>query len=141
MEPGTFIDYRGLENDTLDVTFKTTSLEKYTEIILELKNVNEQQLIVQLFNASGNMVNEQIITEDTKLTFEYLLPVKYKVKIITDKNKNGLWDTGNYDLKQQPEKVLFFDEEIETKANWSHDIIWDLEKDSEKEPSEEPHIE
>jgi len=48
--------------------------------------------------------------------------------LIEDQNRNGKWDTGDYELKIQAEEVRFFKETIETKANWSHDFIWNLKE-------------
>lgn len=137
IEPNTFIDYRGLFNDTLDHIFTTTGLDKYTEILLDLKSINQRQIIFQLFNDSERKIDERIVTEDSQLRFEYLNPSKYQFKIIFDNNRNGIWDTGDYLLKKQAEEVRYYDELIETKANWSHDIIWDLEEKKEPEGEEE----
>ncbi len=128
IEPGAFVDYRALYNDTLEQVFKTTNISKYTEILLNVKGVDSNQVIIQLFNASEKIVATQIINSDTKLTFEHLIPGKYRVKLIEDTNQNGRWDTGNYKLLRQAEKVRYFKDEIETKPNWSHDIVWDLKE-------------
>ena len=61
-----------------------------------------------------------------KVKFEYLLPGKYKIKIIKDRNHNGKWDTGNYRLKLQPEEVVYFPKEIEIRANWDVEENWAL---------------
>ncbi len=128
IEPNAFVDYRGLYNDTLEQVFKTTKLEKYTEILLNIKGVDSNQVIIQLFSASEKMVAEQIVNSDTKLTFEHLTPGKYKIKLIEDSNRNGQWDTGNYQLLRQAEEVRYYKDIIETKPNWSHDIVWNLKE-------------
>lgn len=126
VEPGAFEDYRGLKNDTLEQTFKTSSAEKYTTLIIDIQGTNQQQVIVQLFNSSNKFIEQRVINKDQKVTFEHLNPSSFTLKLIEDKNKNGRWDTGNFELKTQPETVRFFKEKIVTKANWSHDIIWNL---------------
>jgi hypothetical protein len=35
-------------------------------------------------------------------------PGKYTIELIEDRNNNGTWDPGNFDLKRQPEKKLIF---------------------------------
>ena len=52
------------------------------------------------------------------MKFDLLLPKKYLVRIIFDENNNGIWDTGNFLKKFQPEMVQYFTEPIEVRANW-----------------------
>ena len=127
IEPKAFTDYRTFSNDTIEHVFKTTSTERYTEIILKVQGV-QQDLIVQLLDNKNNCLRESFLKTDSALTFKYLKPINYKLKIIEDTNSNKQWDTGNYNEKRQAEKVYFYTEPISTKANWSHDITWDLSK-------------
>jgi uncharacterized protein (DUF2141 family) len=126
VEPDAFLDYRNLSNDTLDFTFKTKSLETYTEILLNVSAVDSNQLIIELLDTKGAIVKSEIINSAQVLTFSYLKPGNYTCKAILDVNKNGVWDTGDFKLKRQAEKVSFYSETIATKANWSHDIQWVL---------------
>jgi hypothetical protein len=52
-------------------------------------------------------------------------PGDYEVRILEDANQNGIWDTGSYELKRQPEKVYTIPQKINIKANWDNerDII------------------
>jgi len=127
--PDAFVDYRHYGNDTLLQMFKTTKLAKYTEIQLKVSGIGEHQVIIQLINASDNILEERVLQSDSALVFSFLKPGNYKFKMIVDTNGNEKWDTGNYDLRIQPEKILFYPEAIPTKANWSHEIVWDLKKD------------
>ena len=52
------------------------------------------------------------------MKFDLLLPKKYLVRIIFDENNNGIWDTGNFLEKRQPEIIKFFDKILELRANW-----------------------
>ena len=130
IEPKAFVDYRNWANDTLEHTFKTTSLEMYTEINLILENIPDQ-VIVQLFDKDDHRIQENIISTDSTLIYTNLSPGDYKAKLIIDKNKNSKWDTGKYDLKIQPEEIINYPEKMPTKAGWIHEFIWDLGKDEE----------
>ena len=48
------------------------------------------------------------------------------IPILIDENKNGVWDTGNYKLKLQPEKVISLSTKLIVKINWDNviDINW-----------------
>ena len=57
--------------------------------------------------------------------FYYLKPQKYYMRLIVDRNDNGVWDTGDYDKDQQAEEVYYYPEEIECKAKWDLTESWD----------------
>ena len=78
----------------------------------------EFPVIAQLTDEKGDLKRE--IKTDDKNEFEFtnLKPGKYLFRIIFDTNSNGKWDTGNYLEKKQPEKVTYFPEVIELRANW-----------------------
>ena len=58
--------------------------------------------------------------------FEYIRPGKYTFRLIEDSNNNNIWDTGNYLQKVNPEPVYYFSNEIEVRANWDLNEIFDL---------------
>jgi uncharacterized protein (DUF2141 family) len=53
------------------------------------------------------------------ISFDYLKPETYRIRIIYDDNKNGKWDTGDFLNKKQPETVEYFREEQAVRSNWS----------------------
>ena len=46
------------------------------------------------------------------------LPGTYQLRAVIDGNKNNKWDTGNYFLKQLPEKIVIFATPIQIRAKW-----------------------
>jgi len=52
--------------------------------------------------------------------------------LIIDANENGKWDTGDYLKNKQPERVIYFDEKIEIRANWDHEFQWNLNMSNKK---------
>ena len=115
--PNAFSDIFGKENDTLTYKFSTKKLEDFGTINLSVSNV-KMPTIIELLSDKNEVVQRITITSDKKLTFNNLLPKKYKLRAIFDKNNNGLWDTGNYLLKIQPERVEYFSKILELRANW-----------------------
>jgi hypothetical protein len=59
--------------------------------------------------------------------FDYLTPNKYKLKAIYDRNRNKIWDTGNFAKKLQPEKVIFYLKALSVRSNWELEESWKLE--------------
>ena len=113
-------DILGNNNDSIVVSFKTRSYNDYGQLILDLTITEElaHQVIIQLLAENDMVINEKLISDDIPISYNYLLPGKYKIKVIFDRNNNGRWDTGNYIEKEQPEDVLFFNKLIEIRPNW-----------------------
>ncbi len=112
----------GNKLDTLSFSyFEATSLSR---LKLTLDSLEPgQQYILQLIN-NQNISVEKIVeaTLSSKiLFFNYLLPGKYEIRIIHDKNRNGRWDPADFKQKQQPESLKYF-ELTELRADWDIDI-------------------
>jgi uncharacterized protein (DUF2141 family) len=128
MRDSCFADLRGAMNDSLIVPFKTTQQKEYTTLTLKATGLNPTQLIFQLLDKEDKILQEKIVQKDSvyKGLFTNLLPGSYRVKIIYDDNANGKWDTGNYALRRQPEKVSFFPQNIDMKPGFDLDFDWDV---------------
>lgn len=126
--PNTFTDFFGLTNDSININFKTREEKYYGSVKLNLNfdPVNQGKYIVQLLDDEEIVVRESSISEPTIINYLYLQPRIYKLKIIADANNNGKWDTGNYLLKQQPEKVFYNTEPINIRSNWDLDLEWSI---------------
>jgi len=125
LEPGAFTDIYDLTNDTINMSFTTRLLEYYGKIILSLTNV-EDNMVVQLMSPEQKVLSEKSIDSDGILEFSFLPPANYKFKVIYDNNKNGIWDTGDYLKGLQPEKVDFYNQDINVRSNWDMEVIWRL---------------
>lgn len=122
----TFKDIYGQVSDSLGCKFKTQKDDYYSKITLKIGNVKEQ-MIVQLLTEKGDLVQQKIITKDQDIIFDFLHPGKYMFKAIYDRNKNKIWDTGNFAKKLQPEKVIFNRKIIPVRSNFDMEEEWKLE--------------
>ncbi len=75
-----------------------------------------------------NIIERKYVKDARELPFLNLIPAQYKMRVIYDTNENGVWDTGNYLLKNQPEKVIYFPREINVRANWDPKEIFILKE-------------
>lgn len=116
--PGAITDFFGNVNDTITYTSNTKELSDYGSIKLTLVNAKNFPYIVQLTNQSGEVIQERYTTKETIFDFTKLVPATYRIQLIEDKNKNGIYDTGNYLKKQQPEKVINYGVPVELSASW-----------------------
>ncbi|MEN8123996.1 MAG: Ig-like domain-containing protein [Bacteroidota bacterium] len=119
--PGAVVDFFDVQNDTINTSFTTKRPSSYSSIFLTLKNIEKYPIIVDLINERGEVVANYYAETSHKISFNNIAPSRYKIRIIYDENKNKKWDTGNYLKKIQPEKVYYFRNIIEAKANWEVD--------------------
>lgn len=118
--------YNGLTNDTVNVRFTTKTEKDYGNLLINYSIADPScQYIVFLQNNKGNTIQQHIISAKQSVTYAHLDPGSYKIKVIKDRNNNGRWDTGNYELKIQPEEIFFFDKPINIRG------YWDIEEDFE----------
>ncbi len=120
----------GITSRRLKIKFSARPEDYYGVVSLKLTSV-DIPVIVQLVN---NNLEEPVVAQKTvdkneTVVFDYLKPDKYKVKVIFDKNRNGIWDTGSYQDKIQPENVLYINEVVKVKSNWENEYSWDLKPD------------
>ncbi len=104
--------------DTINVNLRTKKKDNYGSINMAIHNPSKKAIIVQLLSLKEKIVAQHLVTNQKEVAFNLLNPAKYLIRVIYDDNQNGKWDTGSYLNKQQPEKVFYFEKEIEVKENW-----------------------
>lgn len=116
--PGAVTDFFGVQNDTLNYNFSTGSYADYGNLRFTLSGDVRFPVIVQLTGEKGELNRE--LTSNRPITFEFnnLKPGEYRVRVIFDDNQNGIWDTGNFLKKIQPEQVSHYPDVIDVRANW-----------------------
>jgi len=128
-------DNYGLFNKELNIKFTTTKKDDYGQTTVQIDSLSaDKQYIMELMNSAGGVVQREIITATTQKTFVYkqLLPGNHKLKIISDENRNGKWDTGNLLQKTQPETITWFPENIEVRAKWENEVQFYLKPNKGK---------
>ena len=117
--PGAITDFFNTTNDSISIALKTKSVADYGTLRLTLEgNHLKYPLIVQLTNEKGVLKRELYATEPQLYEFNTLEPDQYIARVIFDANKNKKWDTGNYLLQKNPEKISYYPFTIEVRANW-----------------------
>lgn len=108
--------------------FKTRDESDYGTLTFNLSNMGSDSIprFVELLDASGRLARRMNLPEGNSVTFDYILAGKYNVRVVEDRNGNGIWDPGNFDLGIQPDVSYYYPETIELKQNWSQEIDWDV---------------
>lgn len=116
----------GLYTNKVENQLKVKTLEDYGTLYLNIVGAGPHA-IVQLLNSSDGVVRQQPVTDKNTCDFYFLQPsTKYYIRLFNDDNNNGVWDTGNYEEKRQPEEVYYFPKVWEMKANFEFEETWDI---------------
>ena len=98
----------------------------YGTLSLTLANADRFPIIVQLVDSKFKVVAEDYLSvaqngeeEKKDVFFNEISPDKYYLRIIYDDNQNGKWDTGDFLNRQAPERIIYYPNLIEVRANWS----------------------
>ena len=124
--PGAMTDFYEQSNDTLNYTLTTKTTADYGNLMVNLQNVKRFPVIVELTNAKGDIIATEYSESNTKIEFNLLEPAVFALRLIYDDNKNKEWDSGNYLEKRQAEEVIYLSKEIDVRANWDVDQIFDV---------------
>lgn len=126
IDSAAFYDIYGATNDSIGRDFSIVSEDKFSTIFLNISNL-KSNAVVQMMNASLEVLETQEIKSDEELGFYYLKPNKYYFSLFYDTNNNGKWDPGSYEENRQAEEVRFFPKAIVTKAYYEMEENWDVE--------------
>ena len=117
MLPGALEDFFGNVNDTLNYSARTKLYSDYSNIRVTLRNMTFPA-IIQLMNEKGDVKYEQFAKVDRLLDFRNLTPGNYYLRVVFDANGNQKWDSGNYLEQLQAERISYYPEIIDARANW-----------------------
>ena len=119
-----FTDIYGLVTPKLKRGFKVHSLDDYGSLMFTIPNFTDKAVVVQLLNAQDAVVKTASLIDGTA-QFYYITAGTYYARLFVDDNDNGVWDTGEYAERRQPEAVYYYPDKIECKEKWDVNLNWD----------------
>ncbi|MEO0312345.1 MAG: hypothetical protein RIQ89_2002 [Bacteroidota bacterium] len=123
--PGMATDLYGNTHDTIRINFTVRPTESYGTLLLKPQALDSTaQYAIQLLNESGSIVQTATGIQQN-ITWNYVEPGIYHVKIIVDTDANGNYTTGSIIPYREAEKVFFYKEPIIIRANWDVEISLD----------------
>ncbi len=119
MLPGAITDFFEETNDTLNYFLSTNSLADYGNLRLNLQiDSSAYPLVIQLTDQQGSLRQEIYAVKPKVFEFNNIEPSEYFLRVIFDENGNKSWDSGNFLKNIQPEKVSYYPDTLEIRANW-----------------------
>ncbi len=123
-----FYSLRGHTNKAFSLKFKRAADTDFGAIIIKVCPPDAHQVVVQLLNNKGTVLDQQVVDSTATVSFRGLLPGKYKVQAIIDTDRDEKWSSGNFHRRFQPETVVPYKDEFDIKAGWdfSLDENWQI---------------
>ncbi len=127
--PDAVEDIYGLKNqDTVSRKLQVLGEKELATLNLTFRGLKPEYNYLMDLITNDKVIEQFSFTGDTAFQKSFiLLPGKYSIKTIQDSNKNGQWDTGNYDNKTFPEKFFTTAIAEELLANWDREQVITLE--------------
>lgn len=127
IDSAAFKDFSNKTNDTSKLSFSILSTNDFSSLVYKISNIGflegqtqldsnsyilkRGQIIIQLLN-KDKIVEQLLVNKNGSVSNFSIIPEKYSIRVIFDYNKNGLWDTGNFKEKKQPEPIFLLEKEI-----------------------------
>lgn len=117
-------DIYGLQTKPLKVDFNVRKMEEYGNIVFNIPAVRDSAIVELLDGTDKVVLHTPVKSHRAELL--NLLPGKYYARLFIDRNGNGKYDTGNYDMHLQPEETIYYPGAINLKKNWDVEQTWDI---------------
>lgn len=132
-DKGAFRDIYGEISDSAGFQFTVRPANSYGRLILKLTNLTGN-VIIQLLDKSEKVLMERVPDYRGEADFPLLERGRYRLRAVFDLDGNGLWTTGDFDIRRQPEPVTYYPDEIDVMTDWVIEQEWDLGRLYEKSP-------
>lgn len=121
LKDSSVVDYQNQKNKKLKKDIDFYKDEDFGIVDLKFKGEIKDK-IIEVYNDKGVVISKIELNKITNIKINRLNAGTYKLRIISDINKNGKWDTGNYLKNIQPEPVQYYKDDIKVRANWELEL-------------------
>ncbi len=127
--PGALASREGMVlKDTISSKVQFMTTEELGDLNLVLPFEAGENDRVELVKKEGGVVASEYVAGRTRIQYSRLKPGVYRFRLFEDENRNGKWDAAEYFKGIQPEMVYNYQEDIQLRANWEMEIVWNLLK-------------
>lgn len=126
IDSAAWTDVYGVTNKTIDFKWTIRSLEDYANIKIGITPF-DSLAVIQLLTPKDEVVRQEKARLEGVL-FKNIRPGDYYMRLFIDTDQNGVWTTGNYETRLQPERVIYSPKKMTLRANWDFEEVWNTEE-------------
>jgi len=121
--PGAITDVWGRVNDTVRHSVVVSNAEQFGDLFMSIDGLDSTRQYILLLKEGEQIIDTFVVEgkSESRIVKNGLIPAKYTIEVIEDVNRNGVWDTGNYEARRQPEKKMIFSPEG-LRAGWEQEV-------------------
>ena len=117
-------DIYGHPVDSTAMSFSEKKSDEYAHLLVNVQGV-EGEAFVQLLNEKDNPM-QQVSVKNGQARFPQAPVGKCYVRLVEDRNGNGIFDVGSIDGRIQPENVFYLPKMLEMRENWDYSETWNV---------------
>jgi hypothetical protein len=125
--PGAMRDAFGQKNDTIRQSFTVQAGRSFGNLSVKMPNLAPDKYLVEVVDEKENVVRDTLISGPATIQFTAMNAGNYRVRLVRDEDGNGRFTPGNYLLRKQAEKVIYYALSVRVRAGWDMDIEWILQ--------------
>ena len=122
LDSAAFVSIYGKATEATNRTIRVKGLDTFSTLFVTLQNA-DTSAVVELLNSQDKVV-KSVRAPQGKADFYFVNPQTYYLRLFYDYNGNGVWDTGEYDQRLQPEPVYYYPQELQLRAQWEITQTW-----------------
>jgi len=123
IDSAAFTDIYGKASAAFRRGFRVRPDDSYGSLAVTVQGLDSARAVVQLLDTQDRVVKSNVASGGTA-EFFYIKPGTYYMRMFIDSNGNGVWDTGDYAARRQPETTFYYPERIECRAKWDITLTW-----------------
>ena len=110
------------KKDTIKTTDTLEQVDSKLTGSLNIESNLDTNIIIQLYK--GDKLYKEDFFSKSPYIINNIPAGEYTLYLIIDDNNNHIWDTGSFAIKQQPEKVYFYEKPVNIRTNWDLEVNW-----------------
>jgi len=126
VDSATIMSHYGLWNDKYEQAFTVKDLDQYGNLEMVINALPAgKAAFVELLDKSDKPFRKSSV-KGNSARFQDLPPGEVYARLVIDEDGDGVWTTGDYEVKRQPEQVFYYPGKLTIRAFTDHLEDWDI---------------
>ncbi|MCX7697730.1 MAG: Ig-like domain-containing protein [Bacteroidales bacterium] len=119
---GAFEDIWGFVSDSTTVEFQWLTEEQLGSLTILFVGLDTSMHYVLFLKQQNTELVFPIVGDTFKI--EKMIPGSYHMRLLIDKDRNGIWTNGSWPPPREPEIFIPYDGTVDIRGNWNLQLTW-----------------